>query len=79
MKDTDLPDLLEFIGNARDILLANRSVAERIRSHYKYQNEETDSMSENFIVSYFNTVGELEGLLDSINELNDHRLEEEDD
>ena len=41
---------------------------EEIRSHYKYQMNETRSISESLIVNYVN-MSDLEGLVEDLNEL----------
>lgn len=53
-----------------------KSEAENIRSYYKYQNEETRSISEDFIVSYSNC-SDIECIIDSIDSLIEYEEEQE--
>jgi hypothetical protein len=46
--------------------------AEEIRSYYKHQNEETRSSSEGFIISYSSLDGEVDYVLDCVNDLIDY-------
>lgn len=46
------------------------SEAEYVRSYYKYQNSETDSLSEDFIVSFSNQ--DVDGAFDAILDLLDY-------
>lgn len=67
--------MLQRLKEVRDKIQASDEQAkllskemEEIRSHYKYQMNETRSISESLIVNYFN-MSDLEGLVEDLNEL----------
>ncbi len=51
--------------------------SEEIRKYYKYQNSDTDSISESFIVSHANIIGDIYGLTCDLDELIE--IEDEDE
>jgi hypothetical protein len=66
----------ELLGvHSRLVELFKKS--EEIRKYYKYQNRETDSVSESFIIGHANIIGEIYGLTCDLDELIEMEREDE--
>ena len=64
----ELKEFKQLLLKINDLEQEIEKKAEKIRSYYKYQNEETDSISEDFIVTVVNRYGwdEADEFIDSL-------------
>ncbi len=72
---TQLEEVRNELLDVHSRLIELFKKSEEIRKYYKYQNREKDSVSESFIVSHANIIGDVYGLTFDLDEL--IKIEEE--